>query len=76
MEEVVFMLQVKRSERGLESRPPSSFVSPDALLQMDRWTERAEMLKGGRSQLQALYVISFNQFLTSVFLSWHWPLPH
>lgn len=32
MDEVVFMLQVKRSERGFESRPPSSFVSPDALL--------------------------------------------
>lgn len=35
MEEVVFMLQVKRSERGLESRPPSSLVSPDALLHQE-----------------------------------------
>lgn len=32
MDEVVFMLQVKRSERGLASRP-SSLESPDALLQ-------------------------------------------
>lgn len=29
------MLQVKRSERGLESRPPSSLVSPDALLHQE-----------------------------------------
>ena len=33
MEDVVFILQVKRSERGLESRPASSLLSPDALLE-------------------------------------------
>lgn len=42
MEEVVFMLQVKRSERGFESRPPSSLVSPDALLQVDRRKRQKE----------------------------------
>lgn len=37
------MLQVKRSERGLESRPPSSLASPDALLQQQQQeTERRE----------------------------------
>lgn len=40
MEEVVFMLQVKRSERGLESRPPSSLVSPDALLRKQKKKEQ------------------------------------
>lgn len=66
MEEVVFMLQVKRSERGLESRLPSSLVSPDALLQQEtkkdkRQDEQEEKWKdndeGARGLLQALCVI-------------------
>ena len=40
MEEVVFMLQVKRSERGFEE--PSSLVSPDALLQRGREEREGE----------------------------------
>jgi hypothetical protein len=36
MDEVVFMLHVKRSERGLESREPSSLGSPDTLLERKR----------------------------------------
>lgn len=41
------MLQVKRSERGLESRPTSSLVSPDALLQQKKKKaeQEREMLK-------------------------------
>lgn len=36
------MLQVKRSERGFESRPPSSLASPDALLEGQKQRERRE----------------------------------
>lgn len=54
------MLQVKRSERGLESRPTSSLGSPDALLQQKKTAEqetehRERNIEAGRDCLQALY---------------------
>lgn len=68
MEEVVFMLQVKRSERGLESRPPSSLVSPDTLLQQQkkktdvREKEQEKKWRQILRQVMACYRLSVKSF--------------